>query len=297
MKTPFLTAIFCISAFIFAQNQKVTLLKNTENTQTFIAQHRGMWMLAPENSIPALQYAIDLGADILETDVRLTKDNQLIIMHDTSVDRTTNGTGKVADLTLDEIKKLRLKDATGGITPYQVPTLQEFITLAKGKIILYYDKAGYDLPHHPKGYLVQQILKLADENHFLEESLFVLNWDYSTAKTIFGNRLEKVLYCPVIEDSIVNLENYTDEFLQKLHPIAFQFRFASTDSKTYKLLPKILNAKSRAFVAATWKHHTANHDDIISITQSPEKGWGWLLKQGFSILETNHLKDLKLFLK
>ena len=64
------------------------------------------------------------------------------------------------NLTLDEIKKLQLKTNWGGSTNFQVPTLEEFIQIAKGKVCLYLDKAGYDLPEHEEGHLVKELLKI-----------------------------------------------------------------------------------------------------------------------------------------
>lgn len=297
MKSKIFVIIVLLSfTALFSQNKAVEKLKSTDSGIA-IAQHRGMWSYAPENSIPALEYAIQFGAEIMETDIRLTKDNQLVIMHDYTVDRTTNGTGKVADLTLAEIKQLRLKEATGGLTNLQVPTLEEYIKIAKGRIVLYYDKAGYDFPNHQKGTLVKKILEVARKHDFLEESLFVLSWSYSDAEKIFGKDLKTVMYCPVIEDKIPNLDNYVNEYLQKLKPVAFQFRCDNVESPSYQQLTKVLKSGSKAFVAATWKHHTANHDDMLSLLEHPDKGWGWLVKQGFTILETNYLRDLDAYLK
>ena len=219
------------------------------------------------------------------------------MMHDATVDRTTNGKGNIADLTLAEIKELRLRNNFGGLTDLKVPTLEEYIELAKDKILLYLDKAGYDLPGHEQGHLVKELLKVLKANNAIEQSVFVLDWPYSKAKEIFGKDLEKVIYVPVIEDKIPNLSAYVDEYIQKLNPVAFQFRMEKLDSETYKQLPKVLKSGSKAFVAATWEKHTANHSDLISIFERPSKGWGWLLEQGFSVLETNYPKDLIYYLK
>lgn len=88
--------------------------------------HRGDVKAAPENTVPAFVSAAEKGAGMIEFDVQKTKDGHLVIMHDPAVDRTTNGTGKVADLTFDEVRAL---DAGGWFgkefagTP--VPTLEE----------------------------------------------------------------------------------------------------------------------------------------------------------------------------
>lgn len=281
------------------QNPSFTLLREKDNKSEYVwvASHRGDWIYAPENSTTALEHAIFFGSDLIETDVRLTKDGKIIMMHDATVDRTTNGKGNIADLTLAEIKELRLRNNFGGLTDLKVPTLEEYIELAKNKILLYLDKAGYDLPGHEQGHLVKELLKILRANNAIEQSVFVLDWPYSKAKEIFGEDLEKVIYVPVIEDKIPNLSSYVDEYIQKLNPVAFQFRMEKLDSETYKQLPKVLRSGSKAFVAATWEKHTANHSDLISIFERPSKGWGWLLEQGFSVLETNYPKDLIYYLK
>ncbi|WP_028965736.1 glycerophosphodiester phosphodiesterase family protein [Sphingomonas phyllosphaerae] len=97
----------------------------------------------PENSAAALVQCATLGADVMETDVRRSRDGYLVIMHDDSVDRTTSGTGKVADLTLAKLKALRLRQDEGGadaaLTDQAVLTLDELLTLAKDRVVLNLD--------------------------------------------------------------------------------------------------------------------------------------------------------------
>lgn len=106
--------------------------------------HRGTVHLAPENTLAAFRKAIELGVDLVEIDVRETRDGHLIIMHDATVDRTTNGKGRVTDLTLEEIKRL---DAGSWFSPKfagePVPTLDEALSLMKGRALPDIDfKAG-----------------------------------------------------------------------------------------------------------------------------------------------------------
>ena len=275
----------------------IDLLRSKEPTDyVWVAAHRADCVYAPENSLEALEHALFFGSDIIETDARITKDGHIVIMHDYTVDRMTDGTGTISEMTLDEIKKLRLNTNWGGKTSLEVPTLEEFIKVAKGKACLYLDKASYDLPGNEPGTFVKELLQVLRENDVLEEAIFVLDWPYEKAKRIFGDDLEKVIYCPVIDDKIPDLEKYVDEYLNKLKPIAFQFRMDTLDSVTYRLLPKILASGSRAFIAATWDHHTAGHSDNASIFKRPSEGWGWLVAQGFNILETNYQNDLIRFL-
>jgi glycerophosphoryl diester phosphodiesterase len=98
----------------------------------YVAAHRGWSEKFPENTLEAFRAAIELGCDQLETDIRISKDGELVIMHDATVDRTTNGSGAVKEFTLEELKML---DA--GIKKSEefkgcrVPTFIEFMELVK----------------------------------------------------------------------------------------------------------------------------------------------------------------------
>ena len=103
-------------------------------TQILVIAHRAEHEHHAENSIPAIQSAIQLGVDYVELDVRTTEDGKLVLMHDKAVDRTTDGKGVVKDLTLDQIRHLRLRDYDG-----QVPTFDEAMDTARGKVGIYLD--------------------------------------------------------------------------------------------------------------------------------------------------------------
>jgi len=99
--------------------------------------HRGEVKLAPENTIAAFEFAWKLGAHSIEIDVRTTKDGHLVIMHDSAVDRTTDGTGAVKELTLDEIKKMAIQQRPWMKHPPQkVPTLKEALLFLKDKTLV-----------------------------------------------------------------------------------------------------------------------------------------------------------------
>ena len=284
---------------LFAQSAALQLLRDTtQHDRVLVAAHRGDWIYAPENSIASLQHDIDWGVEIIETDVRVTRDRHVVIMHDPTLDRTTYGHGRIVDVTLDGIKKLSLKSNFGTRTQMKVPTLEEYIELAKGKVLLYLDKAGFeDDSSHPLGYKLKLVLDILRRHNALEEAVFVLDFPYSKARELFGDDLERVNYIPVIEDDIPNLDSYVDEYIEKLRPVAFQFRMSSLDSPTYRQLPKVMRSGARPFVAATWETHTAGHSDLQSIMKRPSEGWGWLIGQGFRILETNYPRDLLEYLR
>ena len=127
MRDPF--AALWIIAAAYAQDSKVVVIS-----------HRGEHLHHPENTLPAFRAAIEAGADFIEVDVRTTADGKLVLMHDETLDRCTNGHGEVAKMTLDEIRKL---DAGAKSSPEfagtQVPTFQEVLELARGRIGVYID--------------------------------------------------------------------------------------------------------------------------------------------------------------
>lgn len=106
-----------------------------------VIAHRGDHTKAPENTLAAIHDAIKVGCDYVEVDVRRTRDGALVVMHDGSVDRTTNGKGKVAELTLDEIRKLDAGSKRRGkaYAGEKVPTFDEALAACKGKMKVYVD--------------------------------------------------------------------------------------------------------------------------------------------------------------
>jgi len=103
-----------------------------------IIGHRGYASVYPENSLIGFEKAIELGVDGIELDCHLTKDGEVVVIHDETVDRVTNGTGWIHEMTLEKIRKLRLRQLPGGrFTDERIPTLKEvLLTLANSTNIL-----------------------------------------------------------------------------------------------------------------------------------------------------------------
>jgi glycerophosphoryl diester phosphodiesterase len=97
--------------------------------QALFAAHRGGALLWPENSMLAYRNALALGADFLETDVHLTADDQLVVLHDPTLDRTTTGRGPVRALPLADLADMRLRGADGMVTGERIPTLADLLDL------------------------------------------------------------------------------------------------------------------------------------------------------------------------
>ncbi len=103
---------------------------------TEVVGHRGAKGLVPENTLPSFEAAIALGCDATECDVHLSADGHLVVCHDHTVDRTTNGTGTIATMTLAELRSL---DAGHGA---QIPLFEELLALVKGRITLLCELKG-----------------------------------------------------------------------------------------------------------------------------------------------------------
>ncbi|HEY65771.1 MAG TPA: glycerophosphodiester phosphodiesterase [Caldilineae bacterium] len=102
----------------------------------YVVGHRGAAGVMPENTLKGFRYAIDLGVDYVECDVHLTRDGHLVVIHDETVDRTTNGTGRVRDLDLAAIRSL---DAGEG---ERIPTLDEVLDTIRGRTKLLCELKG-----------------------------------------------------------------------------------------------------------------------------------------------------------
>ena len=108
---------------------------NPTSKNVLVASHRAVHHEKPENSLPAIREAIRLGVDIIEIDVKVSKDGIPMLMHDGKVDRTTTGKGDLEAQTFEELRKLRLR-SNGKVTEETIPTLEEALRIAKGHILV-----------------------------------------------------------------------------------------------------------------------------------------------------------------
>lgn len=111
-----------------------------QRNKPLTVSHRGYAGLYPENTLVGIREALTLGVDYIEIDIHQSKDGVLVLMHDISVDRTTNGKGKIKDLSLKELKALHIPYLNTGAdhhsTSISIPTLSEVLSLVDGKAFL-----------------------------------------------------------------------------------------------------------------------------------------------------------------
>jgi len=150
---------------------------------TLLAAHRGGSLLWPENSLLAFRNAIALGADFIEFDVHLSKDGEVVVIHDPTLERTTSSSGPVNDRTVAELKALRLKDRTGAVTEETVPTLHEVAAVAvKGKRRMLLEiKADASRARYPG--IEEKVLAILDR-HGMAGSTVVMAFDAPTWRRV-----------------------------------------------------------------------------------------------------------------
>lgn len=132
--------------------------------------HRGASGYAPENTLEAFRLARDMGADGVELDVQFTKDRQLVVIHDETIDRVSDGTGYVADYTLEELKKLHFNKTHPEYVESRIPTLQEVLELLKptGMTVNIELKTGINFYDG----IERQVLKLVEELGMRESVIY-----------------------------------------------------------------------------------------------------------------------------
>ena len=110
--------------------------KTADTEELVITAHRGGAALGEENTIECIKRGMAAGAASIEIDVHITADNHVVVCHDATVDRTTNGTGTINDMTLEQIKALRIINADGEATQQQIPTLEQVLETLNGEVEL-----------------------------------------------------------------------------------------------------------------------------------------------------------------
>jgi glycerophosphoryl diester phosphodiesterase len=130
--------------------ERKTLLEQLGKGEMLVCAHRGSHKEYPENSIGAIKDAMENSIDMVEIDIRETKDGKLVLMHDKTIDRTTNGSGNVSDFALQELKAFKLYNGNGVLTEEKIPTLKEVLSLTRGNLYIDLDisnKAAFEKVH------------------------------------------------------------------------------------------------------------------------------------------------------
>jgi len=255
----------------------VQKLKDPQSKEVLVVAHRGDWRNAPENSIQAIENSIKMGVDMVEIDVRMTKDGELVLMHDETVDRTTTGKGKVTELTLAELQQLYLRNGANHPTHHRIPTLEEAMLAAKGKVLINLDKC-YD--YFDKAYAVLE--KTGTVDHVVMKGSVPL----AQVQREFGAYLEKVLFMPIVNLDAPDAAQIIADYQAELKPVAFEVIFSDESSPLLNDFKQIRQNGSRIWVNTLWESLNAGYEDDRAV-EDPDAVYGWLLKKGVTMLQTD----------
>lgn len=154
--------LLALSALTYNMSQKgydkVMLMAHRSNTTN---------TKIPENSIAALEACIAAGIEFVETDTQITSDGHVVISHDQTIDRCTNGRGDITKMTLAQVKSYRLKDRNGTLTNHTIPTLEEFMEAAKGRIYV-------NLDYSPRSAPTLDVMRVIRKTGTMEQTLFYI---------------------------------------------------------------------------------------------------------------------------
>lgn len=258
-----------------------------KSKHVMIFAHRGNWRNSAENSLQAFQDCIDESIDGIEVDLQMTKDSVLVIMHDETIDRTTTGSGKVSDHTLDQLRKLYLLTPIGVKTRQRIPTFEEVLLLAKDKILIQVDKW--------KAY-GKQVAELA-KKHNCERQIILRTTDNSeVTKRNYGECLNNVMVMPVLvckggDTDNKKLEDFTKNYTSPV----MSFSFTREDFPILKQITKLKKAGYRIWLNSLWDTFNAGHDDEMAVT-NPDNSYGWLINLGADIIFSDNPMLLKKYL-
>ncbi|PIF47416.1 glycerophosphoryl diester phosphodiesterase [Chryseobacterium sp. 52] len=279
----FIYVLLLISGLVLGQN-KISLSKFPQD-KIMVVAHRADWREAPENSLMAVRKAIEKGINMVEIDLALTKDNVLILMHDNTIDRTTTGKGKPSDYTLEEIKKLYLRDGLGVPTQMRIPTLEEILDVTQGKVFINLDKAFdyFDL--------VYPILK---KRNLFDEVLFKGTATYEEFNKKYGTIKNEIHYMPIVR--LAKNEGWPkiNDYLNNYKVYGFELTLGSDESHLINF-KDIQKKGARVWVNSLWPQQSAGHNDDL-VLENPD-AYEWFVKNNINIIQTDRPKELIDFLK
>jgi glycerophosphoryl diester phosphodiesterase len=255
-----------------------------------VTAHRGDWRNAPENSLRAFQYAAEMGVDIVELDLKKTRDGAIVIMHDGTINRTTNGKGVPADYTLDEIKNFRLKNGLGRVTNNPIPTLKEVMLALKGSGVKVNLDKSYDV--YPEAYA---ILK---ETGTLKQAIFKSEMPFDSLQHRYPQLVDKIIYMPVVNLDKPDARKIIVDYLKGMKPYAFELIFTKDTSAILTDNKFITKTGSKIWINSLWASLNGGHDDDTAVEDdNKEESWDWIINHGATIIQTDRPKLLLEYLR
>lgn len=267
----------------------VAEIHNPSSKYVVVASHRGDWRNFPENSIPAIESVIKMGVDIMELDLKMTKDSVLVLSHDRTIDRCTNGKGKVSDFTLDSLKTFRLRRAHNVTTDsLHMPTLEEALKVCKDRIVVNVDQ-GFEY--------YDQVLEITEKLGVTDQILIKGKKPARFCQELFSKNEHNMMYMPIIDilkpQGQALFQEYQDE---KIVPLAYEVCFDKITPEVEACFKTVKETSSKLWINSIWGSLCGNLDDdnaYINGTQVYDK----LLSYGPTMIQTDRPEFLINYLR
>lgn len=191
---------------------------------TEIFAHRGASGYAPENTLEAFRLAMDQGADGIELDVHLTKDGEVVVIHDETLDRTSNGHGKIRDYTLEELKKFSYHNHMKKYEGVSIPTLKEVLDLVKDSAM----KVNIELKTGFYWYdgIEEKTMQIVRDRKMENRVIYSSFNHYSIQKVLEQDSYAETAY--LFSDVTLNMEKYAKATgVKGLHPCIYHLKMAN----------------------------------------------------------------------
>ncbi|MDO5615666.1 MAG: glycerophosphodiester phosphodiesterase family protein [Cruoricaptor ignavus] len=270
-----------VSSFLYAQ---IPSLLEVSNDKVMVVAHRGDWRNAPENSAWAIKLAMEMGVDMVEIDLARSKDGIFFLMHDKTVNRTTNGKGKTEDFTWEELQQLYLRDGSGQVTQMKIPSLEDVLKLAKGKVYLYLDKS---LRH------LDEVVPLLKKYGMQHQVLFKSSDVYARFDEKYGRWKNDIVFMPNINLDKSDGESTISDY--EKHYQVFGFGFSFRNENNLKDFSKLRAKGYRVWMTSLLPRYNPGYYDDLAL-ESP-KVYDWYLKNNVNIIQTDRPKILIQYLK
>lgn len=269
----------------------VAELRNPKSKNVLVICHRGDWRNYPENSIPAIESVIKMGADIVELDIALTSDSVLVLQHDRTIDRCTTGKGKIIDMTYEEIQKYYLKNAHGARNSLdlKVPTLREALEVCKDRIVVNIDK-GYD--HY------DLVLAIAEELGVTEQILIKGSKSLADVREKMAGNKQNLLYMPIITPSNAKSLALFDEYVADAEPqLAYEVCWGKMTPEVEDCMKRVVADGSKLWVNSLWNSLCGGLSDDVAYETSAEEVYGKLVDMGATMIQTDRPEFLLDYLR
>ena len=254
-----------------------------------VASHRGDWRNYPENSIPAIESVIRMGVDIMELDLKLTKDSVLVLCHDHTIDRTTTGRGRVCDITYDSIQRCFLRTAHGVRTPRKMPTLREALEVCKGRIVVNIDQ-GYEY--------YDLALAVTEELGVTDQVLIKGKRPAEVVAAKFAAYPHNMMYMPVIDILKPQGRELFEEYRKsEKQPLAYEVCWDEYTPEVEACMKRIADGGSKLWVNSLWSSLCGGLDDDRAFEGGPAAIYGKLIDMGATLIQTDRPELLISYLR